>query len=107
MTFCRNGVRYISVTEGIDTKADGFTGMLAPMLSFTNELYSGDISRKSMPLFGKNARREYIGAFAPYGYRKDPENKNHLLPDPESAKVVERIFLLPKTNIPRERSQIC
>lgn len=95
--FVRNGVRYISVTEGIDTKTDGFTGMLAPMLSFTNELYSGDISRKINASFSAKMRGgEYIGAFAPYGYRKDPENKNHLLPDPESAKVVERIFLFAK-----------
>ena len=40
----------------------------------------------------KAKKGQYIGAFAPYGYMKDPENKNHLLVDPETAPVVRRIF---------------
>ncbi len=35
---------------------------------------------------------KYIGAFAPYGYRKDPLDKHHLLIDEEAAMVVRRIF---------------
>jgi len=95
--FVRNGVRYISVTENIDTAAKDITGMLAPMLSFTNELYSGDISRKINASFAAKMRAgEYIGAFAPYGYLKDQKNKNHLLPDAEAANVVKQIFSLAK-----------
>lgn len=30
----------------------------------------------------------------PYGYIIDPENKNHLLPDPETAHVVRQIFVM-------------
>ena len=30
----------------------------------------------------------------PYGYIIDPENKNHLLPDPETAHVVRQIFAM-------------
>ena len=37
-------------------------------------------------------RGDYIGNYAPYGYRKDPENKNHLLIDPETAPIVVQIF---------------
>lgn len=40
----------------------------------------------------KAKKGQYIGSFAPYGYMKDPENKNHLLIDPETAPVVRRIF---------------
>ena len=42
-----------------------------------------------------NAKRtdgEFIGAFAPYGYMKDPSNKNKLVVDEESAKVIQDIF---------------
>ena len=95
--FVRNGVRYVSITEGIDTFASDVTGMLAPMLSFTNELYSGDISRKINASFSVKMREgEYIGAFAPYGYKKDPMDKNHLVPDEQASKIVKRVFALAK-----------
>ncbi len=95
--FVENGVRYISITEGIDTTASDASEILAPMLSFTNELYAGDISRKINSSFAAKMREgEFVGAFAPYGYRKDPKNKNHLLPDVESSQVVIRIFFLAK-----------
>ncbi len=95
--FTRNGVRYISITEGIDTFSNDITGILAPMLSFTNEMYSGDISRKiNASLKAKMKDGEYIGAFAPYGYKKDPNNKNHLLPDKMASDIVKRIFTLAK-----------
>lgn len=105
--FLRHGVRYISITEGIDTKSSDITGLLAPMLSFTNELYSGDISRKiNASLVAKMRAGEFIGAFAPYGYQKDPKNKNHLLPDRETATVVKRIFSLAQEgHSPRQIAQ--
>ena len=36
----------------------------------------------------------HIGAFAPYGYAKDPDAKGHLIIDEEAAAVVRRIFSL-------------
>ena len=40
----------------------------------------------------KRSRGEFIGAFAPYGYIKDPEDKNSLIVDEEAAAVVRDIF---------------
>lgn len=95
--FVKNHIRYIAVSEGIDTQSANLTGILAPILSFTNEMYAGDISRKINASFGaKMLNGEFIGAFAPYGYRKDPQNKNHLLPDKESSEIVTKIFTLAK-----------
>ena len=37
-------------------------------------------------------KRFHIGAFALYGYKKDPNNKNHWLIDEEAATVIRRIF---------------
>ncbi|MCD8103925.1 MAG: recombinase family protein [Lachnospiraceae bacterium] len=42
----------------------------------------------------KRKMGEFIGAFATYGYKKDPKNKNHLVVDEDAAKVVELIFRL-------------
>ena len=42
-------------------------------------------------------RREHgfhIGAFAPYGYKKDPNARGHLVIDDEAASVVRKIFSL-------------
>ena len=40
------------------------------------------------------ARGEYMGAFAPYGYLKDPENIHQLIPDEEAAEIVRMIFTM-------------
>lgn len=37
---------------------------------------------------------ERIGAYAPIGYLKDPEVKNHLVVDPDTRWIVEKIFSL-------------
>ena len=40
----------------------------------------------------KRERGEFIGAFAPYGYKKDPNDKNSLIVDEEAAEVVKSIY---------------
>ena len=91
--FVKHHVQYIAVSEGIDTMCDGAVGIITPVLSFTNEMYAGDISRKirsSLKIKMKNG--EYIGAFPPYGYKKDFEDKNRLVIDRDSSMVVKQIF---------------
>ena len=58
-----------------------------------NDMYSADISRKIRTSFNtKRHNGQFIGAFAPYGYLKDPNNKNKLIIDPEASLIVKRIF---------------
>ena len=58
-----------------------------------NDVYSRDISRKIRPaLAAKRQRGEFLGAWAPYGYRKCAENSHRLEPDEETAPVVRLIF---------------
>lgn len=94
--FPEHRVRFISVTDGIDTeKRDRSQRILTPLHNFTNELYSADISDKiHAALRIKMESGEYIGSFAPYGYEKDKENKNYLVPDKMAVEVVKRIFTL-------------
>lgn len=90
-------VRYIAVNEHYDSNDYiGKTGgMAAGIKNIINMMYSRDASRKVMA-----ARRvlteqgKFIGSFAPYGYVKSPEDKHKLIPDPEAAEVVKRIFML-------------
>jgi len=89
------GVRFISVNDNYDSNNYiGTTGGIdVVMQSIVYSFYSKDLSQKIKTVMRAKAKKgQYIGAFAPYGYMKDPENKNHLLVDPETAPIVRRIF---------------
>jgi len=42
----------------------------------------------------KRLQGRYIGAFPLYGYARSPDDRSRLVPDPEAAKIVLRIFNL-------------
>ena len=89
--FPRNGVRYIAMNDGIDTLRDN--NDIAPFKNILNEMYSKDISKKVHSSYLLKAQKgQFTGCLAPFGYRKDPEDKNHLLIDEETAPIVRLIF---------------
>lgn len=87
-------LRFIAVNDNYDTATVTSEGRLSASLqNIVNDYYAKDISRKvTSALQAKMERGDYIGNYAPHGYRKDPENKNHLLIDPETAPVIRQIF---------------
>ena len=87
-------LRFIAVNDSYDTATVTSEGQLSASLqNIVNDYYAKDISRKvTSALQAKMERGDYIGNYAPHGYRKDPENKNHLLIDPETAPVIRQIF---------------
>ena len=94
--FPKHDVRYISVIDGYDslhlTEGNIFA---APFMVLFNEMYARDISNKIRGSFhAKMENGEYIGSFAPYGYKKDIQggNKNHLIIDPDVSHIVYKIF---------------
>lgn len=89
-------LRFIAVNDNYDTAhLDSGTELGASLKNIINDYYAKDISRKSgSALKAKRLRGDYIGNYAPHGYIKDPENRNHLLIDPESAPVIRYIFEL-------------
>lgn len=92
--FPQHGVRFIAVSDSIDSANEQYD-MSIPYRNIFNSQYPRDISRKIIGSFRtKQKRGEFIGAFAPYGYLKDPENKNHLVVDEYASEVVKRIFRL-------------
>ncbi|HBN81031.1 MAG TPA: recombinase, partial [Ruminococcaceae bacterium] len=65
-----------------------------PITGLMNDRFACRTSGDIRATFDTKRRNgEFIGAFAPYGYQKDPNNKNALVPDEEAARVVRRIFL--------------
>ena len=60
---------------------------------FMNEQYAYKTSADVRRTFKhKRENGEFIGAFAPYGYLKDPEDKNALIVDEDAAQIVRDIF---------------
>lgn len=92
--FPAHGVRFIALGDNVDSEKGPYDVML-PFKNVMNEQYARDISQKVRSSFRvKQQRGEFIGAFASYGYRKDPDDHNKLLIDPPAAGVVRRIFTL-------------
>ena len=89
------GIRFIAINDNFDTETVEASGQLSVSLSnIINDYYAKDISRKvSSALRSKMENGEFIGAWEKYGYLKDPNNKNQLIVNPETAPVVKQIFL--------------
>ena len=92
--FRRNNVRFIAVNNGIDS-AEPDTLEFAPFINIMSEWYAKDISKKvKTGIKTKGMSGKPICTEAPYGYVKDPANKDYWLIDEEAAKVVRLIFAL-------------
>lgn len=86
------GIRFIGLVDNADTENKG-NKKSRQINGLVNEWYLEDLSENIKGVLTERRKRGYhIGAFAAYGYRKDPEYKGHLIPDPEAAEVVHRIF---------------
>lgn len=88
------GIRFIGVADNADTDNKG-NKKSRQINGLVNEWYLEDMSENIRSVLTN--RREngfHIGAFALYGYRKDPEQKGHLLIDEEAAAVVREVFTL-------------
>ena len=91
--FPLHNVRYISVADNIDTFLDNSNNDIAPFKAIMNDFYAKDISKKiRFSLKAKMKEGKYIGGRAPFGYNKDPKDKNHLIINSEQSIIVKRIF---------------
>lgn len=83
-------VRFIAINDSVDT-ADG-ENEFAPFKNIINEWYAKDCSKKVKSAFRTKAiKGEYTGGYPAYGYRKDPDDRHHLIPD-EHAPIVKKMF---------------
>lgn len=97
--FPQLGIRFIAVNDAYDSltgdpQSDSF---VIPFKNLINDSYCKDISmkiRSSLEVKQKNG--EFVGAFAPYGYKKSPDNKNQLIVDEAVSEYVQMIFAMYK-----------
>ena len=92
--FKEKGVRFIAINNGIDSSNQQDSDF-TPFLNIMNEWYARDSSRKIQAIFKARMQEgKRVSPSVPYGYRRDPDDKQHLIVDPEPAAVVWRIFKL-------------
>ena len=88
-------VRFISITDGYDSISPDFTdeALIIPLKNIINEGYAKDISVKvSSAIATRKRQGKFMGKVPLYGYLKDPDDKNHLVIDPDASLIVQRVF---------------
>ena len=96
------GVRFIAINDNYDSLHSNVESdeLIIPFKNLINEAYCRDTSIKiRSQLEIKRQRGDFIGSFAVFGYRKDPENRHRLLVDDYAADVVRDIFKWKLTGI--------
>lgn len=89
------GVRFIALTDQYDslTADERENTFLVPVKNLINDAYCRDISQKVRSRQRlKREQGQFIGAFAPYGYRRSACDRHRLAPDRDTAWVVQWIF---------------
>ena len=93
IVFPAHDVRFIAINDNVDS--DNGDNEFAPFKNIINEWYARDTSRKIKSSMRIRAERgEYTNGRPPFGYRRDPERRNHLIPDENMAPAVKRMFEL-------------
>ena len=90
--FKEKGVRFIAINNGIDS-TNRAESEFTPFLNIMNEWYARDTSRKIQAIFKARMQEgKRVSPSVPYGYLRDPSDKQKLVIDPEPASVVRQIF---------------
>ncbi len=89
--FVRLNVRYIAIMDNIDT-ANGVSDIV-PMQDLFNEWHAKNTSDKVRRVMQSRGNAGIpLTTNVPYGYKKDPMDKNRWMVDGPAAEVVQRIF---------------
>ena len=83
--FPESHVRYIAINDNFDSNREND---MAPFIFLMNEMYLRDGSKKVKATLKNKRENGLYCACPPYGYKKETNNKNRLVPDPETAPVV-------------------
>ena len=91
--FPKNNVRYVAITDGIDTYIDSTNNDITPFKAIMNDMYAKDISKKIRSVLKEKQKNgEYMCSIAAYGYKRHPSIKNKLIIDEQVKGIVEKIF---------------
>ena len=98
--FPQKKVRYISILDQVDTFLETANNDIAPFKALFNDMTSKDTSKKIRSILkNKKEQGKFIGSEPSYGYMRDPLDKGHLIPNPEVAPIVKKIFEMAKNSV--------
>lgn len=94
------GCRFIALNNGIDTMSNNGSTDVMCFLNLFNEFYSRDTSKKVKAVKRACAENgKFMGTYPAYGYKRDNEDKHHLVIDEDTAPIVRRIFSMRATGM--------
>ncbi len=86
--FPEHGIRYLAPNDGFDSQQDN---PMAPFQFAMNEMYLRDGSKKIRNVLQIKREKGQYCACPPYGYKK-AERESRLVPDEQTAPIVQKIF---------------
>lgn len=91
--FPKMGIRFIAINDGYDNAEPQDQTLTVRMKSLVNDIYPADTSRAVRAnLLAKMKNGECVSPFTVYGYIRNLENKNQLIPDSYAGEIVKDIF---------------
>ncbi len=92
MFFPESGIRFIAVNNGVDS-ANQQDSDFTPFINIINEWYAKDTSKKLKAVFkSKGESGRHMANRTPYGYMRDPQDKEHWILDEIAAPLVKEMF---------------
>lgn len=91
--FPENNIRFISILESFDSFKNQASNDSSTFIIACNDYYSKQNSIKIRNVLNEKRKNgKFIGSLPSFGYMRDPKDKGHLIPNPETASIVKNIF---------------
>lgn len=91
--FPENNIRFISILESFDSFKNQASNDSSTIIIACNDYYSKQNSIKIRNVLNEKRKSgKFVGSLPCYGYMRDPKDKGHLIPNPETAPIVKKIF---------------
>ena len=91
--FPENNIRFISILESFDSFKNQASNDSSTFIIACNDYYSKQNSVKIRNVLNEKRKNgKFIGSLPSFGYMRDPKDKGHLIPNPETAPIVKKIF---------------
>lgn len=98
--FPENNIRFISILESYDSFKNQASNDSSTFIIACNDYYSKQNSVKIRNVLNEKRKNgKFVGSLPCFGYMRDPEDKGHLIPNPETAPIVKQIFEWRKNGI--------
>ena len=89
--FPENNIRFISILESFDSFKNQASNDSSTFIIACNDYYSKQNSIKIRNVLNEKRKSgKFVGSLPCYGYMRDPKDKGHLIPNPETAPIVKK-----------------